>query len=127
MGGTSSGSSLTANAGLAFMWARNRDSVQGVTELTQPMRCSDPWYQSFLAEARDGRLSMENYLFIHGAPTSLVGSMIPGEAAPRCGNASCAALQEGIWAERFQDGAKPSELSGKYCYHTESMDSSPSH
>ena len=107
----SSGGSLLASEGLRLMWPRDRNSVQRVWELTEPMRCSDAWYQgSFLAEARYGRLCSDNYFFINGAPTMLVGSMIPGEAAPRCGNARCFELQQGEWAGRFQVGAKAVEL-----------------
>ena len=74
------------------------------------MRCDDSWYQgSFLAEARQGSLSMENYFFIHGAPTMSAGSTILGEAAPRCGNGRCLELQQGEWARRFQAGARGSE------------------
>jgi hypothetical protein len=57
----SSGGSLLASEGLRLMWSRERDAVRGVMELTQPMRCSDPWYESFLVEAREGKLCMVNY------------------------------------------------------------------
>ena len=120
----SAGRSLLATAGLRLMWSRDRDSVQRVAELSEPMRCSDPWFQnSFLAEARDGQLCIDNYFFIHGAPTALVGSMIPGEAAPRCGNASCLDLQQGGWAASFKAGERASEQPGKV--GTARMDAGP--
>ena len=106
----SAGSSLLAADGLRLFWSRDRDSLQGVWELTEAMRCSDPWYQnSFLAEVRRGVLSLDNYFFIHGMPTSVVGSMVPGEATPRCGNARCAELQDSEWPARFQRGASAAE------------------
>ncbi len=96
----------SAYEGLQLLWGRTRDGLQRLWELTQPMRCDDPWYGAFLGECRNGALSAENYFFIHGVPTETVGSMIPGEAAPRCGNAACAALQNGRWREMFAGGAK---------------------
>ena len=77
------------------------------------MRCSDPWYQAFLAEVRRGELCLDNYFFIHGMPTSVVGSMIPGETAPRCGNSSCLELQEREGPARFQRGASAAESSSE--------------
>ena len=75
------------------------------------MRCSDAWYQgSLLAESREGRLCADNNFFFHWVPTTLVGSMIPGEAAPRCGNTHCVELHQGEWAMLFQSGAKAVEL-----------------
>ena len=107
----SAGSTLLAAHGLGLLWSRDRNSVQRVRELTQPMRCSDPWFQtSFLEQARHGSLCADNYFFIHGMPTAVVGSMIPGEKAPRCGIARCLELQQREWPKLFQQGAKPAEL-----------------
>jgi hypothetical protein len=113
----SAGSSLLAAAGLHMVWSRDRDSLQCVRELTEPMRCSDPWFQdSFLKQARHGALCADNYFFIHGAPTSVVGSMIPGEdAAPRCGYPRCLELQQREWPALFQQGAKPAEMMRMEC------------
>ena len=107
----SAGNTLLASDGLRRFWSRDRDSLQGVWELTEPMRCSDPWYQAFLAEVRRGALCQDNYFFIHGEPTSVVGSMIPGEQAPRCGNNLCVELQEHEWPTRFLQGANAAESS----------------
>jgi hypothetical protein len=106
----SSGNTLLAAEGLRYIWSRERDSLRGVWELTEPMRCNDPWFQnSVLAEARRGAMCADNYFFLHGMPTSVVGSMIPGEAAPRCGSASCLELHLREWPRLFQDGAKAAE------------------
>ena len=96
----------SAYEGLMALWGQNCDSVQRVWELTQPMRCVDAWYCSFLKECRNGSLSIENYFFIHGMPTDSVGSMIPGSHAPACGNAKCAELQNSRWTSMFRDGGK---------------------
>ena len=112
----SAGNTILASNGLKRFWSRDQDSLQGVWELTQPMRCSDPWYQAFLAEVRRGELCLDNYFFIHGMPTSVVGSMIPGETAPRCGNSSCLELQEREWPARFQRGASATESSSERRY-----------
>jgi hypothetical protein len=107
----SSGNTLLAADGLHYIWSRERDSLQGVWELTEPMRCTDPWFQnSVLAEARRGALCADNYFFLHGMPTSVVGSMIPGEPAPRCGSAGCLELQLREWSRRFRDGAMAVEF-----------------
>jgi len=109
------GLSSTAREGLALLWDRTRDSVRRIWELTQPMRCDDPWFFAFLQECRNGRLGAQNYFYIHGVPTDTVGSMIPGETAPRCGSASCAALQDGRWRALFLQGASGAELMGMEC------------
>ena len=54
--------------GLLLLWGQNRDSVQRVWELKQPMRCPDPWFTSFLTECRNGCIGLGNYFFIHVRP-----------------------------------------------------------
>ena len=95
-------SSDLAHEGLLLIWGQNRDSVQRVWELKQPMRCPDPWFTGFLTQCRNGNLSMEDYFFIHGSPTDSVGSMIPGADMPACGDAKCADLQKWKWKEQFR-------------------------
>ena len=96
-------SSDLAHEGLLLLWGQNRDSVQRLWELKQPMRCTDPWYIAFLTQCRNGNLCLEDYFFIHGSPTDTVGSMIPGADAPACGNPECARLQEEGWKEVFKN------------------------
>ena len=96
-------SSDLAHEGLLLIWGQNRDSLQRVWELMQPMRCTDPWFTGFLMQCRSGGLSMEDYFFIHGSPTDSVGSMIPGADKPACGNALCAELQKYGWKEQFKN------------------------
>ena len=53
----------TATAGLALMWDRSRDSIQRVWELTDPMRCDDPWLLAFAGVPQRASLGAE--LFLH--------------------------------------------------------------
>ena len=92
-----------AHDGLLLLWAQNRDSVQRVWELTEQKRCPDEFYMAFLTQCRNGDLGFENYLFIHGQPTSSVGSMIPGAAVPVCNNEDCKRLPA-RWKEVFKKG-----------------------
>ena len=69
-------------------------------------RCSDPWYNEVLQQCREGRLSQENYNFLHGYPTGR--PTLEGDRARGC---SClehaAAMQENYvsaWAEAFCSG-----------------------
>lgn len=105
----------SAYEGLLLLWGQSRNSVQRVWELTQPMRCVDPWYCSFLTECRNGSLSLDNYFFVHGVPTDSVGSMIPGNLGPACGNAECSRLQASEWERMFRDGKAWGEMSSREC------------
>ena len=91
--------------GLQLLWARSRNSLRRMWELTRPMRCDDPFYFRFLSECRNGALSRDSYFFIHGVPTETVGSCIPGEDAPCCGRTACMRLQAEEWPRMFREGA----------------------
>ena len=89
---------------LNMFWKRNVDSLQGMHELTQQMRCKDQWWRCVLDEDRHGQESWETYCFIHGLPTRNVGSWLKDEAVPSCGQASCKKLADVTWPRMF--GAK---------------------
>eukprot|EP00959_Pyramimonas_sp_CCMP1952_P007870 164744-Pyramimonas_sp.AAC.1 len=80
--------------------------------LSQSHRCSDPWWRSFLAEARAGDLSDRMYDFVHGFPTDVPGSWMPakpGSVEARtghlgCGKAKCRALWSVEWPRMFGEG-----------------------
>ena len=88
----------TAAHGQQIFWGRSPLSVQGVTELTEPYRCKDQWYNEFLQECREMRLSENNYNFIHGRETTVPGSWLRGEA--QCGESRCKELPERWMKER---------------------------
>lgn len=46
-------------------------SVRSVTELTEPIRCKDRWYNEFLEECRAMNLSKDNHAFLHGEETTV--------------------------------------------------------
>ena len=70
------------------------------------MWCSDPWYYSVMMKCRNGRLTLENYFFFHGAGADSVALTIPGRTdPPACGNARCAELQSSEWERLFKGGA----------------------
>ncbi len=78
-------------------------SVQGVTELTEPIRCKDKWYNALLEACRFGRLSDNNYAFLHGERTSVPGSWLG--AGTTCGNSACAGLPA-LWKTMARNGAQ---------------------
>ena len=98
-----------------LLWGRTRDAVRRVWELTEPMRCPQRWFQLFLAECREGRLTRENYFYIHGMPTQHVGSMVPGDAGPACGSAACQELQRETWPKMFAQGSSWAEMRALEC------------
>ena len=97
-----------AYEGLLLLWGQNRDSVQRLWQLKQPMRCLDPWYLDFLYQCRHGILGKEDkedYFFIHGMPTDNAGSWIRTTKVPACGNPACANLYEKM-KKKFKEGTK---------------------
>jgi len=104
-----------AYEGCQLLWGRTRDSLHRVWELTQPMRCDDPFYCGFLSECRNGNLSRDTYFFIHGAPTEVPGSSVSGEERPRCGSAKCLQLQTRDWPKMFQEGAVWAAMQAQEC------------
>ena len=91
--------------------------------LSQSHRCSDPWWKSFLAQARAGDLSDRMYEFVHGFPTDVPGSWMP--AAPGsaesskghlvCGKAKCRALWSVEWPRMFGEGRPWQDLRSLEC------------
>jgi hypothetical protein len=83
-------SSIGAAAhGQEIFWGKSSFSIREgeVTELTEPYRCKDPWYNEFLEQCRFAVLTRDNYDFLHGNPTKVPGSWLDGRA--QCGNSSC--------------------------------------
>ena len=54
---------------MQMFWETNKDSIRSFWQLTELMRCEDPWYNAFLLQCRVGDLSMEDYCYFHGLPT----------------------------------------------------------
>ena len=48
---------------LNMFWKRNVDSLQGMHELTQQMRCKDQWWRCVLDEDRHGQAGRRIALF----------------------------------------------------------------
>ena len=93
----------TEQLAMAFFWRKTGDSIQGLHELTEPNRTSDPWLEEVLQQDREGRESWEVYCFSHGLPTKNVGSWMPGKSQPSCGNPACMLLP-GIWLKQKRQG-----------------------
>eukprot|EP00973_Karenia_brevis_P045246 6267087-Karenia_brevis.AAC.1 len=68
------------------------------------MRTKATWLQIILEADRNGIESWEMYCFIHGFPTRNVGSWLPGQATPWCGNRKCATLAQDLWPQMWQRG-----------------------
>ena len=60
-----------AKAALDVFWDDGANTIRNFWELTEPMRCIDPWYGQVLTECRNGNLTTESYCYLHGLPTLL--------------------------------------------------------
>ena len=58
-----------AQKAMELFWNDDVDSIRNLWQLTEVMRCKDPWYNAFLSECRNGNLSIEKYCYFHGLPT----------------------------------------------------------
>eukprot|EP00972_Heterocapsa_arctica_P018409 2718998-Heterocapsa_arctica.AAC.1 len=56
--------------GHALFWGGPEIGIQGVTELVENERCQDPWWREVQSEVREGRLSKNNFNFLHGHATT---------------------------------------------------------
>ena len=43
-----------AQSGLNMFWEKGQNSINHLCELTEQMRCTDPWHQHVLAQCRNG-------------------------------------------------------------------------
>ena len=66
-------------------------------ELTEQVRSTDKWLNYVLACDRLGNEPWEVYCFTHGLPTRHVGSWLPDNEIPACGELACQALQNEKW------------------------------
>ena len=71
--------------------------------LTEQVRSKDAWLNSVLACDRLGDESWEIYCFTHGLPTRHVGSWLPDNALPQCGEEGCQALQALRWPRMVKE------------------------
>ena len=76
--------------GQSLFWGGSDMGIQGVTELVECERTDDVWLRSLQEEFRQGKLSEENYRFLHGLPTKVPGSWLNGDVA--CNNSKCREL-----------------------------------
>ena len=59
----------TAKDALDIFWGSGPNSIRHFWDLTEVMRCRDPWYNEFLLACRFGRLTKDMYAFFHGQAT----------------------------------------------------------
>ena len=52
-----------AQNALSIFWEDGADSIRSFWQVSELMRCTDIWYNIFLSECRDGKLSINNYCF----------------------------------------------------------------
>ena len=83
-------------------------ATQGVLEVEERERSKDKggrgedvWLQELQDQIRNGRLSEDNWHFLHGRPTLVPGTWARGTA--QCGNEACIVLAE----VRAAGGAHP--------------------
>ena len=91
----------SAPHGQELFWGKSELSLQGVTELTQPVRCKDPWYNNFLEQCRHKELSEINFKFMSGGPTPVPGSWVDGVVT--CHRKKCEELT-GKWQRDIASG-----------------------
>ena len=79
--------------GQSLLWGTRQHvgSVQGVTELTEHVRCQDAWFEDVQQQFRNGALTEETHAFMHGQPTNVPGSWSRGRST--CKNPACEQLQ----------------------------------
>ena len=87
----------TSVHGQQLVWGGASPGLQGVTELETPYRCLDKWYLEVQEQCRFGRLSDDNYNFLHGLETTTPGSWTTGAA--ECGDPRCQQLPD-LWREQ---------------------------
>ena len=78
--------------GQSLIWGGDEVGLQGVTELFKCERCDDAWLLEVQAELRAGKLSDDNYNFMHGQETLVPGSWVGDDV--ECNNRKCRALQQ---------------------------------
>ena len=79
-----------ARNGLDLFWENTSNTVRTpVWELSEPMRCDDPWFNAFLLECRFGKLSNSMYNFFHGFSTLVPGSFCNDSQTTLCNTHSC--------------------------------------
>ena len=74
-----------------MLWSDDNDAVNYFIEMTEQKRIKDAWYARAMMECRQGKLSRENYCFLHGLPTLHSGSWQTGESL-ECGQEKCLKL-----------------------------------
>ena len=84
----------TVTHGLGLLW--ENESMK-VIELTEQIRCTDPWWNSVLQEFRIGKLSQDSHAFLHGKPTSTPGSWNNVDSTCACNNPRCIGLVSHAW------------------------------
>ena len=98
-----------------MFWNKDIDSMNAVVELTEAKRCRDPWLLAFIQECRNGKQSWEMYNAIHGFPTAMVGSWMPGASVQReytllCENEACYRLCDEIWPQQRKNSSPWAEM-----------------
>jgi len=81
--------------GQSLLWARTENSAHGVSEVHTNERNKDAWLQEVQDEIRHGRLSFNNWCFLHGKKTTVPGSWIAQRAS--CGRSECQELEMLKW------------------------------
>ena len=61
--------SAAAGEGLDLFWKNGLGTIRKLWELTQPLRCTDIWFNSVLNKCRQGSMDLHTYCLLHGLPT----------------------------------------------------------
>ena len=71
---------------MAMFWGdeKHPDTIRRFWQLTELMRCDDPWYNDFLRQCRIGNLSKADYNYFHGLPTLTSPTKLRGGTPCAC-------------------------------------------
>ena len=91
---------------LNIFWGSGPDTItKPPLELSVNIRSrADVWYSSVIDECRRGRLTEENYNFLHGYPTNAVGSYLSITRSTMCGDSACEKLMNESWPDNRRQG-----------------------
>ena len=76
-------------------------------------RCTDPWLQAVQEETRYGKLCKDNHSFLHGKPTSVLGSWVRGDVS--CGQQRCRDMVDPMLNEPLKTWATTPKRKSAQC------------
>ena len=79
-------------------------AFQQLWHFSTSLRCSDSWFTAVLDECRQGRLSEDNFFFLHGYPTKGPLENVKGCACMKLNTRILPSGHDAAWADLFLNG-----------------------